>query len=70
MSTLTEIEDAAESLPAAEKEELLRFLAMSLRKERTAPELRVYSGEEMAAMLAEDEADGKRFREGAPNLSR
>ena len=70
MSTLAEIEEAADALPADKKEELLRFLAMSLRKERATPPPRLYSEEELAAMLAEDEADGKRFREDAQNLPR
>ena len=64
MSTLAEIESAADSLPNEEKEELLRFLAMRLRKERTLPNPRIYSEEELAAMIAEDEADGERFRQG------
>jgi hypothetical protein len=64
MSTLAEIETAADSLSAEDKEELLRFLALRLRKERTAPEPRIYSHDELASMLAEDEADGARFREG------
>ena len=63
MSTLAEIESASDSLSAEEKEELLRFLAMRLRQERVAPEPRLYSAEEMAAMLAEDEVDGARFRQ-------
>lgn len=63
MSTLAEIESASDSLSSAEKEELLRFLAMRLRKERVAPDPRLYSAEEMASMLAEDEADGTRFRQ-------
>jgi len=37
---------------------------MRLRKERTLPEPRIYSEEELAAMLVEDEADGERFRQG------
>ena len=64
MSTLAEIEAAADSLPSAEKEELLRFLAMRLRKERAMPEPRIYSDAELATMLAEDEAGGERFRQG------
>ena len=64
MSTLAEIEAAADSLPGEQKEELLRFLAMRLRRERTLPAPRVYSDEELAAMLAEDEAAGARFRQG------
>jgi hypothetical protein len=63
MSTLAEIEAAADSLPSEEKEELLRFLAMRLRKERAMPKPRIYSDEEVAAMIAEDEADGERFRQ-------
>jgi hypothetical protein len=35
MSTLAEIEIAAESLPPEQKEELIRFLAERLRKQRT-----------------------------------
>lgn len=54
MSTLAEIETAADSLPVEQKEELLRFLAMRLRTERTQPRARVYSSEEITAMLAED----------------
>ncbi len=64
MSTLTEIEAAADGLPREEKEELLRFLAIRLRQERTAVKPRIYSEAELAAMLAEDEADGERFRQG------
>ena len=64
MSTLAEIETAADSLPSEQKEELLRFLAMRLRRERTLPTPRVYSDEELAAMLAEDEVAGARFRQG------
>jgi len=31
---------------------------MRLRKERTLPKPRIYSEEELAAMIAEDESDG------------
>jgi hypothetical protein len=62
MSTLLEIETAADSLSLEEKEELLRFLAIRLRKERPQPALRIYSDHEVATMLAEDEADGEQFR--------
>ena len=64
MSTLIEIEAAADGLPSGEKEELLRFLAIRLRQERTEVKPRIYSEAELAAMLAEDEADGERFRQG------
>lgn len=63
MSTLIEIEAAADSLSREEKEELLRFLAMRLRKDRAMPKPRIYSDEELATMLAKDEADGERFRQ-------
>jgi len=63
MSALTEIEIAADSLSPEEKEELLRFLAMRLRKERPQPAARIYSDEEVASMLAGDEADGERLRQ-------
>jgi hypothetical protein len=62
MSSLAEIEAAADSLSPAEKEELLRFLAIRLRRERPQPAPRIYSDEELASMLAEDEADGERLR--------
>jgi hypothetical protein len=64
MSTLAEIESAADSLSSEEKEKLLRYLAMRLRKDRALPTPRTYSDEEIASMVAEDEADGKRFRQG------
>lgn len=63
MSTLVEIETAADSLSSEEKEELLRFLAMRLRGNRAVPKPRIYSDEELAAMLVEDEAGGERFRQ-------
>src|SRR5438552_2542169 len=55
MSTLSEIETAADSLSSEEKEQLLRFLAMRLRKDRAMPKTRIYSDKELATMLAEDE---------------
>jgi hypothetical protein len=64
MSTLAEIEAAADSLPSEQKEELLRFLAVRLRRERARPAPRVYSNEEIATMVAEDDAAGERFRQG------
>ena len=62
MTTLVEIETAANSLPLKEKEELLRFLAMQLRRERAESEVRIYSDDEVASMLSEDESDGARLR--------
>ena len=63
MSTLTEIETAAAALAPAEKEALLRFLAMRLRNERTMQQPRIYSAGELSSMLAEDEADETTFRQ-------
>ena len=70
MSILTEIEAAADSLSSEDKEALLRFLAMRLRKERASAEPRIYADDKMTAMLAEDEADGTRLREETLNLPR
>ena len=64
VSTVQEIEEAADLLPVEQKEELLRFLAVRLRKERKQSQPRIYSNQEVATMLAEDEADGERFRKG------
>ena len=62
MSSLAEVEAAADSLSPEDKEALLRFLAIRLRKERPKPAPRIYSEDELASMLAEDEADGERLR--------
>jgi hypothetical protein len=70
MSTLAEIEDAADALCNEDKEALLRFLAMRLRKERALLRPRIYADDEMAVMIAEDEADGTRFREETQDLPR
>jgi hypothetical protein len=66
MSTLAEIEAAADQLPPEEKQELLLFLAVRLRGERgVLPEPRKFAKEEMASWIAEDEADMRRLREGS-----
>ena len=62
MSTVQDIEEAVDRLPLEEKEGLLRFLAISLRKDRAQPHTRIYSPEEISSMLAEDETDGERLR--------
>ena len=64
MSTVREIEEAADCLSTEHKEGLLRFLAIRLRKDRAQSNPRIYSREELASMLAEDKADGERFRKG------
>ena len=64
MSTLTEIETAADSLPAEQKEQLLLFLATRLRAAAaTLPEPRQLAPEEIAEWIAEDEADMRPFQE-------
>jgi hypothetical protein len=56
MTTLAEIKKAIETLSLEEKEQLLAKLLVSLRKtEGELPPTRLYSPEEIAAMLAEDE---------------
>jgi hypothetical protein len=65
MTTLAEIETAADALSTEQKEELLLFLAVRLRSQRARlPEARKFSREQIAAWIAEDEADMRRFSEG------
>jgi hypothetical protein len=65
MSTLTEIERAAEALPPRDKQELMLFLAARLRTEGARlPEPRRFSREEIESWIAEDEKDLERFRQG------
>jgi hypothetical protein len=67
MSTLAEIESAADALPAAEKQELLLFLAARLRSAGWAdlPPPRKFSREQIEEWIAEDEADMRQLRAGA-----
>ncbi|TAK98394.1 MAG: hypothetical protein EPO07_12070 [Verrucomicrobia bacterium] len=63
MSTLAEIEKAAEKLPPEQKQELILFLGARLRAERAGlPEPRQFSREQVQSWLAEDEADLKRLQ--------
>ena len=63
MSTLIEIEAAADSLPVEQKEQLLLFLATRLRAAGAAlPGPRQLSREEIAGWIAEDEADMRQFQ--------
>ena len=66
MSTLTEIETAAEKLPTQEKEELFLFLAARLRNTDPGelPPPRKFTREQMDAWIKDDEEGMKRFREG------
>ena len=64
MSTLAEIEKAAEKLSSQQKQELMLFLGTRLRAERVGlPEPRQFSCEQTQSWIAEDEVDLKRFRE-------
>ena len=65
MSTLLEIEAAADALPAKEKEELLLFLVTRLRAigQNDAP-LREFSSEQLQRWIADDEAGYRRFLSG------
>ncbi len=63
MSTLIEIEAAADSLPVEQKEQLLLFLATRLRAAgATLSEPRQLSREEIAEWIAEDEADMRQYQ--------
>ena len=64
MSTLEEIEAAADALPAEEKQELMIFLASRLRSGGVPmPDPRKFTCEEMAGWIAEDEADMRALKQ-------
>jgi hypothetical protein len=62
MSSLAEIEKAAEALSPQQKQELMLFLGARL------PEPRQFSREQVQSWVAKDEADLKRFRERVENF--
>ena len=63
MVTLADIDAAVVSLSPAEKQERMLFLASRLRAEGASlPEPRVFSADELACWIAEDEADMRRLR--------
>jgi len=65
MSTLAEIEAAADALPPQEKQELFLFLSARLRAEGVPrPEPRLFTLEQMHGWATDDEADMKRFHGG------
>ena len=64
MSTLDEIEAAAEKLPMDQQQQLLLFLARRLRAAGTLPEPRLFSEEQLKAWMDEDEEDMRRLRAG------
>ena len=64
MSNLAEIEAAADALPPEQKQELMLFLAARLRAQGAVPpKPRKFTGEQMSAWIAEDEADMRRLSE-------
>lgn len=66
MTTLAEIEAAADALPPEQKQELLLFLAARLRAQGgTTPAPRTFPQTQMDSWIAEDEADMKRLGDGA-----
>lgn len=65
MSTLAEIEAAADALPSQQQEELFLYLAVRLRAGvGQLPPPREFSREQSQAWIADDEAGMRRFREG------
>jgi len=65
MSTLAEIEKAADALPPEEKQELMLFLATRLRAQGARmPEPRSFANDRIRSWVAEDEADLRRLKSG------
>jgi len=65
MSSLAEIEAAADALPSHQKQELLLFLLSRLKAQAALlPPPRKFAPEQVADWISQDEADMKRFREG------
>lgn len=63
MSTLAEIERAADALPAEQKQELMLFLAARLRAEGARlPEPRQFSRDRIESRIAKDEAELNRLK--------
>ena len=64
MSTLEEIESAADALSAEQKQQLLLFLLSRMRAEGVKlPEPRTFSSEQVRQWIAEDEEDLKHFNQ-------
>jgi hypothetical protein len=63
MSTLAEIEAAADALSPEQKQQLMLFLASRLRANGAKlPEPRTFSPDEIANWIARDETDLARFK--------
>jgi hypothetical protein len=66
MSTLAEIQAAADALAPEEKQQLILFLATRLRSAGVSlPPPRKFSQDQLAAWIAEDEAEMQSLREGS-----
>jgi hypothetical protein len=64
MSTLAEIEAAADALPDGDKQQLLLFLAARLRAQAgQLPTSRTFSPEQLQNWITEDEAEMQRYRD-------
>jgi hypothetical protein len=63
MTTLAEIEAAADALSTEQKQELFLFLAVRLRGAGQLPSPREYTQEQIEAWIADDEDGMRRFRE-------
>jgi hypothetical protein len=64
MSTLAEIEAAADALTPEQKQELFLFLAARLRADQgEVPSPREFPHEQIEAWIADDEAGMRHFRE-------
>ena len=63
MSTLLEIEAAADCLPPEQRQELFLYLAARLRGSGQLPPPRDFSREQIKGWIADDEEGMRRFRE-------
>jgi hypothetical protein len=65
MSTLEEIESAADALSPEQKQQLLLFLLRRMRAEGVQlPEPRAFSSEQVRQWIEEDEEELKHFNQG------
>lgn len=64
MSTLAEIETAADALPPEQKQELFLFLVTRMRAAGELPPPRSFTREQIDAWIKDDEEGMRRFLEG------